>query len=89
MAGLKEQAGTRKERQGKSRRKQQVSGSRHRRESVSMPASAREASDVRHLFFSMQASRHEESVVRKPVLLVVGPLFILLPLPTWRSGALG
>ena len=41
--------------QGKSRRKQQVSGSRPRRESVSMQASACEASDVRYLFFSMQA----------------------------------
>ena len=67
MAGLRQQegAGTKKEWQGKSRRKQQVSGSRPRGESVSMQAQALEASDIRHLFFfSMQASHHEESVVR-------------------------
>ena len=49
MAGLTQQAGTRKKEQCKYRRKQQVSGSRPRRESISMQASAREASDIRHL----------------------------------------
>ena len=60
------------QRQCKSRMKRQVSGSRPRRESISMQASAREASDVRHLlfFFSMQASHCKESVVRKPFLLL-------------------
>ena len=49
VARLRQQEGTRKKQQGKSTRKQQVSGSRPRRETISMQASAREASVVSHL----------------------------------------
>ena len=49
MAGLGQQAGTRKKQQGKSRRRQQVSSSKPRRESISMQAFHSEGSDGRHL----------------------------------------
>jgi len=80
VTGLRQQAGTRK--------KQQVSGSRPRRESVSTQASAHEASDVRHFFFSMQTLHHEESVVRNLSSWLLVHFFIILLLLTWHSWVL-
>jgi len=82
VAGLRQQADTRKKLQDKSRR-QQVSGSKPRE---SLSACRHQIMRLLMLDTCSSACRHH--VVRKPIFMVVGPFFILL-LPTWHSWALG
>ena len=63
VAGLRQQSGTRKKQQGKFRRRQQVSSSRPRRESVSMQAFRSEESDGRHLLGGRAAAEWPASRV--------------------------
>ena len=74
--------GSRKKPQSKPRRKQQVSGSRTRK--VCQHTVRNEGSDGRYLeSVSMQAFCGEGSDGRNPLLMVVGPSFILLFFPAY------